>query len=211
MPQNVFDGNMVLLDVSQQGISQELNIEIAKIINFLYKRIEPSSTFASIVGVLDTKRSRVTTTDEYLDSLIRNLGFFIECIDEYLAALSTALRNNQSNAESFVARINEVQAKHKNSDSDFLKHKKAYSQTFSSSNVADSAKKRNELEYSYGFYNVFNSQCLDLISIIMSNPDIFGRLRKYKSEDVHKLCKTYLHACTGHICTHLSHLLSLRG
>lgn len=178
--------------------------------NFLFKRVEPSSTFASIVGVLDTKRSRVSTTEQYLDSLIRNIGFFIECIDDYLAELSTALRNNQSNADSFVARINAVQSKHQNSSSDFDKHKNAYRQTFANSGVTDSAQKRNELEYSYGFYNVFNSQCLDLVSIIMSNQDIFGKLREFKSDDVRKLCKTYLHACTGHICNHLSHLLSLR-
>jgi hypothetical protein len=210
MPQNLFNRDYIPYKSFLIDTSAELNFEIANIIDSLCVKLDTKSVFSSIIRALDKKMGHNRDVEDYLDSLIRDIGFFIECVDDYLLALAPLLSRNKCDPEFVDTELDCIQTKHKNSKEDFAKHKQAYQETWSSKGSTDLAEWRNDLEYQYGNYCVLSHLCLDFIGEIMGNPSIFKKMKKYRVEDIRKISYHYLDNCAHHLCIQLNQILSLR-
>ena len=184
---NNFDGNTVMVDVSQRGISEELNSEVAQYINFFFKQTDAENTLPQYHELLRNKKSRNPRREDYLDSLLVNVAYFIETVDSYVAALQDSLKNNTQDKDYTVKRMKAANDRFRNINSHLAKYRA------SAPSDADSA------EYNYIFYAVYQKICQIAITSLFDNPGIFQSFRSYDTNHVGQLFKDYLYACTRHL------------
>ena len=178
---------MLMVDVVGRGISDELNIRVARCVTEYFKRIDINTAEASCTTILKQKRLRAADLDQYHYSLLKNVAYYIETVDHYVIELQSCLSRNDANVQVFDEKIGSINQRFKNSSDHIGKYAK------------DTPSDTNDREYAYLFYTVYHEACLNSVFTLIQDASFFIEFSKSSRADIGRLLKDYLYNYTLHL------------